>query len=155
VVVSNRRTWLRRVRVRRPNKARQLAPWLPGLSPFYARRPPRAAGGVRLAGRGAVLRPNGGNVNKLSLDFSQDRDLEAIRAKVLAFLKANAVDSATIICVIQGAGKAGSPVRHRHLLDPGHAIETHAGEIASVLVEYAKGKNGKKYSGATLEVRHS
>ncbi len=93
-------------------------------------------------------------MNKLSLDFSQDRDLEAMTAKVLAFLKDNAVDSGTVIYLIRRAGKGGSPVRHRHHLVPTETLETHAGMIASDLVEHEKGKNGMRYSGATLDILH-
>ena len=94
-------------------------------------------------------------MNKLSLDFLQDRDLEAITAKVLVFLKDNAVDSGTVFCVIHGAGNAGGTAQYRHLLAPTKAVKIHSGMIASKLVEYAKGKDGKLYRGATLEIRHS
>jgi hypothetical protein len=50
-------------------------------------------------------------------------------------LKDNAVDSGTVIYVIRRAGKGGSPVRHRHHLVPTETLETHAGMIASDLVE--------------------
>jgi hypothetical protein len=69
-------------------------------------------------------------------------------------LKTNAVDSGTVSCVIHEAGKVGGTAQYRHLLVRTKAVETHAGMIASKLVEYAKGKDGKPYSGATLEIRH-
>lgn len=93
-------------------------------------------------------------MNKLTLDFSQDRDLVVIEAKVLPFLKVNAVDSGTVICYIRGVGKVGAVVEYRHYLDSGNPIETHASMIAEKLAEYSKGKDGYSYSGATLEVRH-
>jgi hypothetical protein len=75
-------------------------------------------------------------MNNLTLDFSQDRDLETIKAKVLDFLKVNAVDSGTVICDIRGAGKVGAVVEYRHYLDSGNSIETHAAMIAEKLAEY-------------------
>jgi hypothetical protein len=80
---------------------------------------------------------------KLSLDFSQDRDLEAIKAKVLAFLKDDVAESGTITCVIR-AGEDGGTVPRVYHLGLGQAelevVETSARKIASDLTEYAKGK---------------
>jgi hypothetical protein len=95
---------------------------------------------------------------KLSLDFSQDRDLEAIEAKVLAFLKDDVAVSGTVTCVLREAGEAGGTVQRIYRLGLGQAeaevVETSAGEIAAYLAEYAKGKDGKVYSDATLEIHH-
>jgi hypothetical protein len=95
---------------------------------------------------------------KLSVDFSQDSDLEAIKAKVLAFLKGDVAESGTVTCVIREAGEAGGTVPCAYQLGLGQAeakvVETSADKIASDLVEYAKGKDGKLYSGATLEIHH-
>jgi hypothetical protein len=95
---------------------------------------------------------------KLSLDFSQDRDLEAIKAKVLAFLKSDVAESGTVTCVIREAGEAGGTVPRVYHLGLGQAeaevVEASAGEIAASLAEYAKGKDGKLYSDATLEINH-
>jgi hypothetical protein len=95
---------------------------------------------------------------KLSVDFSQDRDLEAIKAKVLAFLKDDVAESGTVTCVIREAGEAGGTVPRVYHLGLGQAeaevIEASAGEIAASLAEYAKGKDGKLYSHATLDILH-
>jgi hypothetical protein len=98
---------------------------------------------------------------KLSVDFSQDRDLKAIEAKVLAFLKDDVAESGTITCVIREAGEAGKVgdnVQRVYHLGLGQAeaevVKTSASEIASYLAEYAKGKDGKRYCGATLEIHH-
>jgi hypothetical protein len=95
---------------------------------------------------------------KLSVDFSQDRDLEAIKAKVLAFLKDDVAESGTVTCVIREAGEAGGTVPRVYHLGLGQAeaevIEASAGEIAASLAEYAKGKDGKLYSDATLDIHH-
>jgi hypothetical protein len=98
------------------------------------------------------------NEKKLSVDFSQDRDLEAIKAKVLAFLKDDVAESGTVTCVIREAGEAGGTVPRVYHLGLGQAeaevIEASAGEIAASLAEYAKGKDGKLYSDATLDIHH-
>jgi hypothetical protein len=96
------------------------------------------------------------DVKKVSVDFSQDHDLEAIEAKVLAFLKDDAAESGTVTCVIREAGDAGGTVPrvYRLGLGPAEVVEISAGKIASDLVEYAKGKDGKLYSDATLEIHH-
>jgi len=97
---------------------------------------------------------------KLSVDFSQDRDLEAIKAKVLAFLKDDVAESGTVTvtCVIREAAEAGGTVPRVYHLGLGQAeaevVEASAGEIAASLAEYAKGKDGKLYSDATLEINH-
>jgi hypothetical protein len=95
---------------------------------------------------------------KLTIDFSQDRDLEAIKGKVLAFLKDDAAESGTVTCVIREAGEAGNTVPLVYHLGLGQAeaevVEASAGEIAASLAEYAKGKDGKLYSDATLEILH-
>jgi hypothetical protein len=95
---------------------------------------------------------------KLSLDFSHDRDLEAIEAKVLAFLKDDVAVSGTVTCVLREAGEAGGTAQRIYRLGLGQAeaevVETSAGEIAAYLAEYAKGKDGKLYSDATLEIHH-
>jgi hypothetical protein len=93
---------------------------------------------------------------KLSVDFSQDRDLEAIKAKVLAFLKDDVAESGTVTCVIREAGEAGGTVPRVYHLGQAEAevIEASAGEIAASLAEYAKGKDGKLYSDATLDIHH-
>jgi hypothetical protein len=49
-------------------------------------------------------------VKKLLVEFSQDRDLEVIKAKVLAFLKDDVAERGTITCVIREAGEAGATV---------------------------------------------
>ncbi len=105
------------------------------------------------------------DVKKLSLDFSQDRDLESIKAKVLAFLKDDVAESGTVTCVIREAGEAGGTVPRVYHLGPrvyhlglgqaeAEVVEASAGEIAASLAEYAKGKDGKLYSDATLEINH-
>jgi len=95
---------------------------------------------------------------KLLVDFSRDRDLEAIKAKVLAFLKDDVAESGTVTCVIREAGKAGGAVPRVYHLGLGQAepevVEASAGEIAASLAEYAKGKDGKLYSDATLDIHH-
>ena len=95
---------------------------------------------------------------KLSVDFSQDRDLVGIKAKVLAFLKDDVAELGTVTCVIREAGEAGSTVPLVYHLGLGQAeaeiVEASAGEIAASLAEYAKGKDGKLYSDATLEILH-
>ena len=95
---------------------------------------------------------------KLSVDFSQDRDLVGIQAKVLAFLKDDVAELGTVTCVIREAGEAGSTVPLVYHLGLGQAeaeiVEASAGEIAASLAEYAKGKDGKLYSDATLEILH-
>jgi hypothetical protein len=97
-------------------------------------------------------------VKKLSVDFSQDDDLVGIKAKVLAFLKDDAAESGTVTCVIREAGEAGNTVPLVYHLGLGQAeaevVEASAGEIAASLAEYAKGKDGKLYSDATLEILH-
>ena len=97
-------------------------------------------------------------VKRLSLDFSQDRDLEAIEAKVLAFLKDDVAESGTVTCVIREAGELGDNVTREFLLGLGQAeaevVEASANKIASYLAEYAKEKDGKLYSDATLEIHH-
>jgi hypothetical protein len=98
------------------------------------------------------------SVKKLSVDFSQDHDLETIKAKVLAFLKNDAAESGTVTCVIREAGEAGATVPRVYHLGLGQAeaeiVEASAGEIAASLAEYAKGKDGKLYSHATLDILH-
>jgi hypothetical protein len=98
------------------------------------------------------------NVKKLSVDFSQDHDLEAINTKVLAFLKDDAAESGTVTCVIREAGEAGNTVPLVYHLGLGQAeaeiVEASAGQIAASLAEYAKGKDGKLYSDATIEILH-
>ena len=96
------------------------------------------------------------DVKKVSVDFSQDHDLEAIEAKVLAFLKDDVAESGTVTCVIREAGDAGgtAPRVYRLGLGSAEVVEISAGKIASDLVEYAKGKDGKLYSDATLEIHH-
>jgi hypothetical protein len=97
-------------------------------------------------------------VKRLSLDFSQDCDLEAIEAKVLAFLKDDVAESGTVTCVIREAGELGDNVTREFLLGLGQAeaevVEASANKIASYLAEYAKAKDGKLYSDATLEIHH-
>jgi hypothetical protein len=97
-------------------------------------------------------------VKKLSVDFSQDRDLEAIKGKVLAFLKDDVAERGTVTCVIREAGEAGNTVPLVYHLGLGQAeaevVEASAGEIAASLAEYAKGKDGKLYSDATIEILH-
>ena len=97
-------------------------------------------------------------IRKLLVDFSQDSDLEAIKAKVLAFLKGDVAESGTVSCVIREAGDAGGTVPLVYHLGLGQAeaevVEASAGEIATSLAEYAKGKDGKLYSDATLEILH-
>ena len=94
----------------------------------------------------------------LSLEFSQDRDLEAIEAKVLAFLKQDAAESGTVTCVIHEAHGAGDHVTRQYRLGLGqahaHVVELSAAQVASNLAEYAKGKDGKLYGSATLEIHH-
>jgi hypothetical protein len=94
---------------------------------------------------------------KLSVDFSQDHDLEAIKTKV-AFLKDDVAESGTVTCAIREAGEAGSTVPLVYHLGLGQAeaevVDASAGEIAASLAEYAKGKDGKLYSDATLEILH-
>jgi hypothetical protein len=46
------------------------------------------------------------------------------------------------------------PRVYRLGLGPAEVVEISAGKIASDLVEYAKGKDGKLYSDATLEIHH-
>ena len=108
--------------------------------------------------RGMVANMGDIDVKKLSLDFSQDRDSEAIRARVLAFLKDDVAESGTVTCVIREAGEVGDNVQRIYRLGLGQAeaevVETSADEIASYLAEYAKGKDGKLYSDATLEIHH-
>jgi hypothetical protein len=95
---------------------------------------------------------------KLSVDFSQDHDLEAIKTKVVAFLKDDVAESGTVTCAIREAGEAGSTVPLVYHLGLGQAeaevVDASAGEIAASLAEYAKGKDGKLYSDATLEILH-
>jgi hypothetical protein len=95
---------------------------------------------------------------KLSVDFSQDHDLEAIKAKVLAFLKDDVAESRTVTCVIRETGTAGENVQRVYHLGLGQAeeevVETSGGEIAAYLAGYAKGKDGKLYGDATLEIHH-
>jgi len=95
---------------------------------------------------------------KLTIDFSQDRDLEAIKGKVLAFLKDDAAERGTVTCVIREAGEAGGTVPLVYHLGLSQAeaevVEASAGEIAASLAEYAQGKDGKLYSDATLEILH-
>ena len=72
-----------------------------------------------VTGRAAVLRGMVANmgdidVKKLSLDFSQDRDSEDIRARVLAFLKDDVAESGTVTCVIREAGEVGEHQRRQH-----------------------------------------
>jgi hypothetical protein len=100
-------------------------------------------------------------VKKLSLDFTRDRDLETIQAKVLGFLKDDVAESGIVTCVIREVDKVdkvGDNVERVYRLGLGQAeaevVETSAGEIASYLAEYAKGKDGKLYSDATLEIHH-
>jgi hypothetical protein len=97
-------------------------------------------------------------VKKLSVDFSQDRDLEAIKGKVLAFLKDDVAERGTVTCVIREAGESGNTVPLVYHLGLGQAeaevVEASAGEIAASLAEYAKGKDGKLYSDATIEILH-
>ena len=97
-------------------------------------------------------------VKKLPLDFTQDRDFEAIKAKLLAFLKDDVAESGTVTCVIRETGTAGDNVQRVYHLGLGQAetevVETSAGEIAAYLAEYARGKDGKLYSDATLEIHH-
>lgn len=98
------------------------------------------------------------DVKKLSLDFSQDHDLVGIKAKVLAFLKGDVAETGTVSCVIREAGEAGGTVPLVYHTGLGQAeaevVEASAGEIAASLAEYAKGKDGKLYSAATLEILH-
>jgi hypothetical protein len=54
-------------------------------------------------------------VRKLSVDFSQDHDLEAIKTKILAFLKDDAAESGTVTCVIREASEAGYTVCHSYI----------------------------------------
>jgi hypothetical protein len=93
---------------------------------------------------------------KLTVDFSQDRDLEAVKTKVLPFLKSVVAESGTVICVIREADEGGGAVQRVYHLGLGQAevevVETSAGAIAAYLAEYAKGKDGKLYSNATLEI---
>ena len=74
-------------------------------------------------------------VKKLSVDFSQDRDLEAIETKVLAFLKDDVAESGTVTCVIRETGKTGDTVPLVYHLGLGQAetevVETSAGQIAA------------------------
>jgi predicted PhzF superfamily epimerase YddE/YHI9 len=95
---------------------------------------------------------------KLSINFSQERDLDAMTAKVLAFLKHDVADSGTVTCVIREAGEAGGIVQRIYRLGLGQAeaevVEASAGEIAAYLIEYAESKDGKVYSDATLEIHH-
>jgi hypothetical protein len=81
---------------------------------------------------------------KLTIDFSQDRDLEAIKAKLLAFLKDDVAELGTVTCVIREAGEAGSTVPLVYHLGLGQAeaeiVEASAGEIAASLAEYTKRK---------------
>lgn len=95
---------------------------------------------------------------KLSVDFSQDRDLEAIKAKVLAFLKGDVAESGTVTCVIREAGEAGGTVPLVFHLGLGQAeaevVEASAGGIAPSLAEYVNGKDGKSYRDAALEILH-
>jgi hypothetical protein len=95
---------------------------------------------------------------KPTVDFSQDRDLEAVKAKVLPFLKSVVAESGTVICVIREADESGGAVQRVYHLGLGQAevevVETSAGAIAAYLAEYAKGKDGKLYSNATLEIHH-
>jgi len=89
---------------------------------------------------------------KLSIDFAQDRDMDAISAKVLAFLKDNAVGSGIVDSVVRGSGRGGATVKDAHVLT-GLPVETEAGMIASFLAKYSKGKDGYLYDGATLVIR--
>jgi hypothetical protein len=95
---------------------------------------------------------------KLLVDFSRDRDLEAIKAKVLAFLKDDVAESGTVTCVVREAGETGATVPRVYHLGLGQAeaevVEASAGEIAASLAEYANGKDGKLYSDATLDIHH-
>src|SRR5229473_5526072 len=81
---------------------------------------------------------------KLSLDFSQERDLEAIKAKVLAFLKDDVAESGTVTCVIREAAEAGGTVPRVYHLGLGQAetevIEASAGEIVCFLSRIREGK---------------
>jgi hypothetical protein len=160
-----------------------VSPWR-ARSP-YARAKPSDAAFLRIAGtvaldagaheaafnyfESALSHADGGygenmediEVKKLSLDFTQDRDLEAIQAKVLAFLKDDVAESGTVTCVIREVDKVdkvGDNVERVYRLGLGQAeaevVETSAGEIASYLAEYAKGKDGKLYNDATLEIHH-
>jgi hypothetical protein len=48
-------------------------------------------------------------VKKLLVEFSQDRDLEVIKAKILAFLKDDVAERGTVTCVIREAGRLAPP----------------------------------------------
>ena len=117
---------------------------------------PATKGVPRFGGYGEKMEDT--NVKKLSVDFSQDHDLEAINTKVLAFLKDDAAESGTVTCVIREAGEAGNTVPLVYHLGLGQAeaeiVEASAGQIAASLAEYAKGKDGKLYSDATIEILH-
>jgi len=102
---------------------------------------------------------------RLTIDFSKLVTLDAIKAEMLAFLKANAIDIGTlmdlasVVCEIHEKGTgAGHPVRQRYgLFPPGAAavFDSLAGQIASNLAEYAQGKDGRVYSGAMIEIQLS
>jgi hypothetical protein len=106
----------------------------------------------------SFIAPDGTNRGVATRDFSQDRDLEAIKAKVRAFLKQDVAESGTVTCVIREAGEAGGTVPRVYHLGLGQAeaevVEASAGEIAASLAEYAQGKDGKVYSDATLDIHH-
>jgi hypothetical protein len=80
------------------------------------------------------------------------------RELVLAFSIVDVAESGTVTCVIREAGEAGNTVPLVYHLGLGQAeaevVEASAGEIAASLAEYAKGKDGKLYSDAMLEILH-
>jgi len=91
-------------------------------------------------------------MDELTIDFSQDDDFDAIKAKVLPFLKDQSVAAGqTVHCTIHQR-KVGDKVDNMFPL-VGDTVETLADMIAEWLAQYAKGKDGLLYSGVTISVR--
>ena len=69
---------------------------------------------------------------QLTIDFSKLTTLDAIKAKILKFLKDNMVQSGTVFYEIRESCKGGSPVKRMHyIMDPAPTLDTHAGMIAA------------------------
>lgn len=84
-------------------------------------------------------------MDELEVDFSTDRDFEAINAKVLAFLKAASIEPGAVVqCALHQRGQGDTGRRFRFA----DTLETLAGQIATHLASYV---NTSK-SGATISI---
>lgn len=93
-------------------------------------------------------------MDELTIDFSQDRGLDAIKAKVLPFLKDAFVQhGATVHCVIHQR-RVGDKGRAGFGFQTG-TIEDLTGMVAEFVAVHAKEKGPIKFSRATLSISYS